>query len=413
MRRTRDLGQGHRLVGRAANLVLAICQLDVLRRGLQQRGTDALGLVLDLAGRLRDRFAPDRDRARAIRAPAPRALVGVAVEDGHVLRIEPQQVAGNLREARIETLAVGRSAAVDDRRARGSHANVRRFEERRLQPDALRPNRPRGRKAADLDVGREAHTAVHPLGAQTLLLAPECIEIEVRQQLVERSVVVARVVDDPDRGLVGKLILGDEVLAPQLEPVHPELVGEPVHHQLDPVGRLRPPRPADGVGAHLVGEDAGDAEVDDGELVTAAHDREAERRDERGEQQLVRAEVGDDPGATAGDRAVALGGQRHVVHLIAPVMARGHVLRARLGPLDRPPEALGEGEHERFLGVDLQLGAETSAHVGCDHPQLVLGYADHAREHEARDVRDLRGGVEREVVAARLGNAAARLDGRA
>ena len=60
--------------------------------------------------------------------------------------------------------------------------------------------------------------------------------------------------------------------------------------------------------------------------------------------------------------------------------------------------------------VGLELGAEAAAHVGRDHAQLVLGDAEHAGEDEARDVRDLRGRVERELVAAELADRAARLD---
>ena len=99
----------------------------------------------------------------------------------------------------------------------------------------------------------------------------------------------------PERRLVGELLLGDEVLAPQLERVHAELAGELVHGQLDPVGGLGPARAADRVGGHLVGEDAREVQVDGRQLVTAAHHREAELGDERREQLLVGAEVGHDP----------------------------------------------------------------------------------------------------------------------
>ena len=53
------------------------------------------------------------------------------------------------------------------------------------------------------------------------------------EQLVERGLVVTGVVDDADRGLVAVGERRDEVLAPQLQRVHPQLVGELVHHDLD------------------------------------------------------------------------------------------------------------------------------------------------------------------------------------
>ena len=100
-----------------------------------------------------------------------------------------------------------------------------------------------------------------------------------------------------------------------------------------------------------------------------------------------------------GDRAVALGAERHVVDLVAAVVARRHVLRARLDPLDRAAEPLGERQHQHLLAVGLELRAEAAAHVGRDHAQLVLRDAEHAGEDEARDVRDLGGRVERQLVA--------------
>jgi hypothetical protein len=75
-------------------------------------------------------------------------------------------------------------------------------------PDARR------REAADLHPGREPDAQVLALRARLVLLAPERVDVDVRQQLVERPVVVAGVVDEPDRHL-GREVLGrDEVLAP-------------------------------------------------------------------------------------------------------------------------------------------------------------------------------------------------------
>ena len=114
-----------------------------------------------------------------------------------------------------------------------------------------------------------------------------------------------------------------------------------------------------------------------------------------------------------GERPVALRAERHVVDLVAAVVARRHVLRARLDPLHRPAQPLREREDEHLLAVGLELRAEAAAHVGRDHAQLVLGDAEHAGEDEARDVRDLGRRIERELVAADLADRAARLDRRA
>jgi hypothetical protein len=71
------------------------------------------------------------------------------------------------------------------------------------------------------------------------------------------------------------------------------------------------------------------------------------------------------------------------------VYGRQVVLRTFLDPLDGRLEPAGERERERLLGVDVQLGAETSTHVRGQNPEpLLRNPADH-REHLLEDVRNL------------------------
>ena len=280
-------------------------------------------------------------------------------------------------------------------------------------PTPLGPTARDGRQAADLHVGGEPDAAIDALLAQLLLLGLERVEVDVLEQLVERARVVARVVGDAD-GHVGREVLRrDEVLAPELEPVHPQLGRHLVHHHLEEVGGLGPPRAADGVRGELVRVDARDVGVDVRDLVTAAGHEGRERRDERREQHLVGAEVGDDADLERRDRPVALGPHLHVVDLVATVVGGLHVLRARLGPAHRPPELAGEPAHERLLAVDLELGAEAPAHVRGDDAQPVLGDPEHPGQQQARDVGDLRRRPHRHLAAAPFGHDRARLDGRA
>ena len=170
----------------------------------------------------------------------------------------------------------------------------------------------------------------------------------------------------------------------------PELGGELLDHHLDQVGRLRPPGAADGVGRHLVREDPGDVGLDGRDLVATAHHERRERRDERREQLVVGAHVGEDLRVQGGDRAVALRAHPHVVDLVAPVRGHLHVLRARRGPAHRPLEPARQVRDERLLAVDVQLRAEAAADVGRDHAEVVLRDAEHAGELEPHEVRDLR-----------------------
>ena len=153
------------------------------------------------------------------------------------------------RSGRSSCRAPGRAATCRCRRSPSRWGSRARWRTPRTRPGGQRPAGPppataRGRtpphRSRSRRRGRRPARAGSPARA-------ERVEVEVLEQLVERAVVVARVVDDPERRLERELLLGDEVLPPQLEPVHAELVGEPVHHQLDPVGGLRPARAADRV----------------------------------------------------------------------------------------------------------------------------------------------------------------------
>ena len=62
------------------------------------------------------------------------------------------------------------------------------------------------------------------------------------------------------------------------------------------------------------------------------------------------------------------------------------------------PMLHGDEAHKRLFGVDVQLAAEAAAHFGGDHAQVILGHAEHLRHQRAQQVRDLRRGVQRQVL---------------
>src|SRR5690606_41995114 len=67
------------------------------------------------------------------------------------------------------------------------------------------------------------------------------------------------------------------------------------------------------------------------------------------------------------------------------------IFRAGLDVLHRPPQPLGDYERDQLLRGDLQLPAETTAHVRGDHPDAVLRRAGGHRQQDPQDVRYLRG----------------------
>ena len=98
------------LIGRAFDEELAAVVVDVFDGGFEQVRGEELRLVLDLARRDGERGAADRRRPAAVRAPAHRRVVGVAVNHLHVVDVDAELVGDDLREGRLLALAVRRRA---------------------------------------------------------------------------------------------------------------------------------------------------------------------------------------------------------------------------------------------------------------------------------------------------------------
>ena len=113
--------------------------------------------------------------------------------------------------------------------------------------------------------------------------------------------------------------------------------------------------------------------------------------------------------------AVIIEREAHAALLIAAVAVRQERLAALGGPLDRPADPLRRPQHQRVLGIERVLAAETAAHIGRPLHDLLRRHVEHALGEVAAvrvDVlrrADQLVGVRPGVVAA---NRAARLHGR-
>jgi hypothetical protein len=92
--------------------------------------------------------------------------------------------------------------------------------------------------ADDLGEAGEADPDQPALLERLGLLLAELVVAELAQRELERLGVVARVVDETRRRLVGELLRLDEVLPPQLGRVDAELVRRVLDEALDQVRRL-------------------------------------------------------------------------------------------------------------------------------------------------------------------------------
>ena len=242
-------------------------------------------------------------------------------------------------------LALRLGAHRDDDLAGQVDLDVGRLPHRRAPALADRADPLRRRDAADLDVGGQAHAEELAAGLRLGLLRVEGGIAGRRERLVHRRLVVPGVdVDlgaaagrpEPGRVLVRELVGLDEVPAPDLGAVHPDLGREQVHRPFDDVGRLGPAGAAIRVDERGVRVHAGHFRVDVGDLVAAAQDPGIERRRDAGPmverrpprfaRVLTRRPV-TSPSLRAGDLEVG--------DVVAAVDRAAVALAATLDPLDR------------------------------------------------------------------------------
>jgi hypothetical protein len=245
---------------------------------------------------------------------------------------------------------------------------------------------------------------VSPRFAPGGLLGPQVVVADQLERPVERGLVVAGVEDQARSAAVGELVGLDVVAAADLVGADAHGPGEGLHGPLDGEGGLGPAGAAVGVGRGHGGEHAGAGERVRRDVVDAVVEEGAEQRDAGGDQLQVRPHVGEQLHPDRGDLAVGVGGQLDVLDLAPALDGGGRPLGAALGPSGGHTQLLGHREGDELLGVDVELGAEATAHRRRDDPDLVLGRAGGGGQHHLEDVGDLGGGVDGDLTGVGLGH---------
>ena len=239
--------------------------------------------------------------------------------------------------------------------------------------------------ADDLGERGDADSDQLALGPRLFLLPAEVVVAELLEREVHRRLVVARVVLEAGRGLVGELLRLDEVLPPELGRVDARSRRPRSDEALDQVRGLGDAeRAAVGDAARrLVRVRARRLDVRRRDVVGAGDDVEeaglALRRLRVGEERPV---VGEHLHAQADDLPV-LERQLAVHVVVAGEAGRDQVSGAVLDPLHRPADQERGRRRDDVAGVDRHLVAEAAAQVGRDDPDLLLGQARDEREERA------------------------------
>ncbi|RIH76761.1 hypothetical protein Mcate_01652 [Meiothermus taiwanensis] len=346
---------GHGSVG-AAHPPALLEQLDVLGGSLQEVGGNAGHLVTNYIGGLQHGRAPYREGAAAGGAHAVGNRQGIALHHAYALRRQAQPLGHDLHKGVLGALAVGRGAGEDHRAAVGVDAH-----------------------AAGLPaIPRDLHVAAKPDAQQPALLAglglfcPELRVVAYLQQLLQHLAVGPGVVPGAGAGFVGEGP-GDEVPAADLGGVEAQRPRAHVHQALEVVGGLGPPGPPVGPGGGGVGVDTHHLELHRRNLVGALQHQDGAGGVAQGGLEGIGPQVGHHPPAQPQDFSLGVEGHLQLGHLGPPVDGGPKAFAAPLQPAHASPQATGQVGHQNFLGVNVNFGPKGPAHVGGDHPYLVLG----------------------------------------
>mmetsp|Transcript_1089 Transcript_1089/g.2920 ORF Transcript_1089/g.2920 Transcript_1089/m.2920 type:complete len:772 (+) Transcript_1089:648-2963(+) len=378
--------------------------VQIVLTDLEQVRSDLARLGVDLARGQRDRGTGHRRGTRAIGTQAIRRSGRVSFFHLDHLGRDAQFGGDDLRVGGLVTLALRDRAHAGDRAASRVDADFAGVEHAHAQ-DVAHLAGPCAHHFGERDQA-DAHQR-RALGVGTLggLLSTQALVVHRVQHLLQRRVVVARVVFEAEGTGVRELLLADEVLGADLGLVHAELLRQHVDHALDQVHRLRhAERAAVGNAARrLVGVDPLDAAEGRRDVVRTRADVEHARGELGGVGAGIEgAVVREDMHAQAQDLAVRRGGEFAVHVVVAGERRRGDVLDPVLDPLDRLAQHDGRDDGADITRVDADLVAEAAADVGADDAHLGFRDARQQRDHRAHHVRRLRGDVGCQLAADRI-----------
>src|SRR5215831_11441563 len=250
-----------------------------------------------------------------------------------------------------------------------------------------------------LNVRRDTDTAQLSLSRRLLPALFEAGIVRRLQRHFERGEIVAAVVDERHRRLIGVGVLGNEIAAAQLCRVDPHLARRRLDEALDDIAGLRPSGTAISVDWHRVREYALHLNVDGGGRVGSREQRAvAVGRDSRREAGEIGAEVGQCRDAQGEELAILVKRQFGMGEVVASLVVGSEALGTLGCPFHRPAKPAGRPSDQRLLGIERPLSTEAAAHIWRHYPELVLGNRkDGAGDQQSDHMRILAGRVERVV----------------
>ena len=256
-----------------------------------------------------------------------------------------------------------------------------------------------GRDAAGFQIGGTANTAQLAALGGFRTTRREAGPIRRSQSLFQGRVVIAAVILQRDRRLIGELIGLDEVPPTEFHPVNPGLLRRHIHQAFQQEGRFRPASAAIGIHRHGIGENGLHFAIDHRRGVHAGQQRGVKIGRYTGrEGGKIGAHIGLGCNAQAQDLAMRIQRQFRVAHMVAPMGIRHEAFGTIRGPAHRAAQLAGRPGDNGFFGIVINLAAKATADIRRDHAQLRFRQMQHMRAHQqANNMRVLAGSGERVI----------------
>ena len=318
----------------------------------------------------------------------------------------------DLRQCRLETLAVRGDAERRRHRAGRVDAHDRRFGAG-IDRHARRDRDARA-DAGQFGIRRDADAVPAAGGARALLRGAQVIVADRVTGSVETFVKAGFIPDNAGGDLVGQLVGANEIAQSYLARIHAELDRGHIHQPLHDEGRDRPADAAIGAKRRFRGRHAAHPALIIGDAIgpgqKAHHLDRLERRGPRIDR--IGADVAYDVGAQRRDMPFAVERDLGVDDLVKALAAREQILHAVRGPFDGARQQPRRGGDENLFGIERTLAAETTADILRDDPHAMAGNIERLRQRIAHDARHLRRRIQCQRLAAGVvfGKVGARLD---
>ncbi len=203
-------------------------------------------------------------------------------------------------------------------------------------------------------------------------------------RVIDRVGKTALLDREAHRACMGKA--AKDVLAPQLQRIHPELGGSNIDAALNQIVRLGLAGAAIGIDRRRVGEHAAGLKGDQRDVIDAAHGaRHRHCRHGRRHRRDMGAQIGEDFCVEREKAAIAVERQASPDQAVTAMGGAGEILAAIPDPRDRAAEAARRPQHQHPFRIEHVLHPEAAADVGNADAKLFPADAKHTVGEQVTD----------------------------